>query len=245
MKFSSISTVAGLLLLPFCKAQNPYSLDPLAPGYIGNNITLSFLLQSDPKACANGAGTPTRAIGFTTNSYSEYPYCFNIDELFAENSSTTGVGRFPAAASTSDILPFLNGWNYTLLNRGAYQPGDSFGGVYVESTNTTFDGVENVGQGKAAGRQVTFYTRNDCRTLFSNYTATSYTLSCQTAAGGECHQTEPIRSFRLMTRASNLQFPNPDTGCKAFTQFNAATSRSVATGLAIGVSSVIALWLAL
>jgi hypothetical protein len=247
MKLSSFSALAGCLLLPFCTAQSIYSLDPRAPGFTGNNLTISLFQTSTPQACADGAGTPTKGIGFTTNSYSVYMNCWNVDELFADNSSTNGLAQIslPPNSAYGTIPPFLNGWNYTLLNRGNYQPGASFDGVYIESTNTTADGVERVGQGKVAGRRVAFFTSHDCRTLFSNYTAISYGVSCQTQPGGQCHQTQPIRSFRIQSYSETLlNFPT-ETQCTGFTQYSAATSRSVATGLAIGVSSVLALWLAL
>jgi hypothetical protein len=246
MKLSFIPTLAGLLLLPLCGAQNVYSLDPSAPGYTGNNLTIAFYQTSTPQVCADGAGTPTRGPGFTTNSYSVYQYCWNIDELFGENSSTNGLAQYNRTNTVfGDIQPFLNGWNYTLLNRGNYQPGYQFDGVYVESVNTTSDGVDKVGPGKVAGRRVTFFTRNDCRVLFSNGTAVSYGVTCQTQAGGTCRQTQPIRSFRIESYSEVLLNYPTDTQCNVFQQYNAASSRSVATGLAIGVSSVLALWLIL
>jgi hypothetical protein len=227
MKFPSVTALAGFLLLPFCAAQE--------------NITIGLYQTSTPQACTDGAGAPSKGIAVTSGSFSVYSQCFNVREVFAANSSTTGWARhsIPANSLYGVIPPSSDGFNYTLLNRGNYNSTASYNGIYVESYNSS----NEYGQDKPAARRVEFYQNEDCGFRPSNY---SYIVSCQTARGGVCHETRPVKSFRIMSFSEVLlNNPNDTDRCTAFTQIGAATSTSARTGLAIGVGSVLALLFAL
>jgi hypothetical protein len=229
MKFSSATALAGVLLLPICAAQE--------------NITIGLYQTSTPQACTDGAGAPSKGIAVTSGSFSAYSVCFNVQEIFAANSSTTGWARHPlpgpGTGGRGIITPDRDGFNYTLLNRGNYNSTASYNGIYVESYNSS----NEYGQDKPAARRVEFYQSEGCGFRPSNY---SYIISCQTMIGGVCRNVQPVKSFRIVSYSEVLlNNPNDTDKCTAFTQIGAATSRSVTTGLVIGVSSMLALWLAL
>ncbi|KAI0805620.1 hypothetical protein GGR55DRAFT_680816 [Xylaria sp. FL0064] len=115
------------------------------------NLTLTFYPDED-NTCP---GDDTRAISFSTSSYPIVQSCFNLGEIFANNS--TGGAR-----NLSSTNPDDQGVRWAITNSKAWDPKGNYSHVRYEQLDPTGQDDEDDGKITWSSRRVNIYNGDDC-----------------------------------------------------------------------------------
>ncbi|RWA06114.1 hypothetical protein EKO27_g8989 [Xylaria grammica] len=115
------------------------------------NLTLTFYPDED-NTCS---GDDSKAISFSTSSYPLVQSCFNLDEIFANNS--TGGVRNSSSTSTSD-----RGLRWVITNSEAWDPNGNYSHVKYEQLDPTGRDDDDDGEITWSSRRVNIYNGDDC-----------------------------------------------------------------------------------
>lgn len=128
--------------------------------------------------------------------------CYNLDELFAGNSTA------PTNARDYSDVEARNPLGATALNSAAWDPQANYSRIWYQQTNESLPG--DTGSDKMAARQLTVYPERDCRQGKGNPPvelgmAAYYSWNCQSEAKGSCYSTpQEIKSFYVRSAADFL-----------------------------------------
>ncbi|KAI1734035.1 hypothetical protein F4680DRAFT_439547 [Xylaria scruposa] len=139
--FTSTILKAGLALLASTRLVAAESL----------NITLTFYPDED-NTCS---GDDSKAISFSTGSYTPVQSCFNLDEIFTKNS--TGGVRNSSSTSTHD-----QDVQWTITNSQAWDPKGNYSHVRYEQLDPTGKDDDDDGKVTWSSRRVNIYNGDDC-----------------------------------------------------------------------------------
>ncbi|KAI1110107.1 hypothetical protein F5Y14DRAFT_430276 [Nemania sp. NC0429] len=137
--FTSTILKAGLALLASTRLVAAQS----------QNLTLTFYPDED-NTCS---GDDSKAISFSTGSTTPVQSCFNLNEIFAKNS--TGGVRNSSSSSTHarDV-------RWTITNSQAWDPKGNYSHVGYEQPDST--GKDDHDNAPWASRRVNIYNGDDC-----------------------------------------------------------------------------------
>ncbi|GAW20518.1 hypothetical protein ANO14919_100240 [Xylariales sp. No.14919] len=139
--FTSTILGAGLGLLASTRLVTAQSL----------NLTLTFYPDED-NTCS---GDDSKAISFSTSGYPLVQSCFNLNEIFANNS--TGGVRNSSSTSTSD-----QGLRWAITNSEAWDPNGNYSHVKYEQLDPTGRDDDDDGKITWSSRRVNIYNGDDC-----------------------------------------------------------------------------------
>ncbi|KAI1348381.1 hypothetical protein F5Y01DRAFT_292511 [Xylaria sp. FL0043] len=137
--FQSTVLAAGLALLASTQLVAAQSL----------NLTLTFYPDKD-NTCS---GNDSDAISFSTSSYPIVQSCFNLDEIFANNS--TGVNLSSTGADGHPI-------RWIIHNSNAWDPKGNYSHVRYEQLDPTGQDDDEDGKITWASRRVNIYNGENC-----------------------------------------------------------------------------------
>ncbi|KAJ3578481.1 hypothetical protein NPX13_g2082 [Xylaria arbuscula] len=115
------------------------------------NLTLTFYPDED-NTCSNDA---SKAVSFSTASYPIAQSCFNLDEIFANNS--IGGFRNMSTTSLSD-----EGIRWAITNSRAWDPMGNYSHVRYEQLDPTGEDDDGDDELTWSSRRVNLYNGDDC-----------------------------------------------------------------------------------
>ncbi|KAI1152123.1 hypothetical protein F4825DRAFT_450811 [Nemania diffusa] len=118
------------------------------------NLTLTFYLDED-NTCS---GDDSKAISFSTASYPIAQSCFDMSEIFANNS--TGGFRNMSSLTTSDSN--YEGIRWAVSNSQAWDATGNYSHVKYEQLDPTGQDDDDDGKATWASRRVNIYNGEDC-----------------------------------------------------------------------------------
>ncbi|KAI1174577.1 hypothetical protein F4777DRAFT_381122 [Nemania sp. FL0916] len=179
--FTSTMLGTGLALLASTRLVAAQSL----------NLTLTFYLDED-NTCS---GNDSKAISFTTSSYPAEQECFNLREIFADNST----GGFRNTSSAIHISPSDVNIRWAITNSEAWDPNGNYSHIKYEQPEPTLQDDDNH-RAVRSSRRVNIYNGDSCLQT-SNPDDTEDLLpwfgwTCSSSEDDQC-RTAPynIRSF--------------------------------------------------
>ncbi|KAI0444216.1 hypothetical protein F4803DRAFT_274883 [Xylaria telfairii] len=143
--FTSTIFGAGLALLASTR---------LVAAQTSLNLTLTFYPEEDDTCSANNS----KAIAFSTASYPNTQACFNLAEIFSNNST----GNFSNMSSPHVTSPNDRGIQWVISNSQAWDPTGNYSHVTYEQLDPNGRDDDKDGKITFASRRVNIYNGEDC-----------------------------------------------------------------------------------
>ncbi|KAI1123986.1 hypothetical protein F5Y10DRAFT_250767 [Nemania abortiva] len=115
------------------------------------NLTLTFYPDEDTTC----SGDDSKAISFSTASYPIVQSCFNLAEIFADNS--TGGVRNTSSTSSND-----EGIRWAITNSQSWDPNGNYSHVKYEQLDPTGKDDDDDGKITRSSRRVNIYNGDEC-----------------------------------------------------------------------------------
>ncbi|CZT24344.1 uncharacterized protein RCC_10067 [Ramularia collo-cygni] len=200
--------------------------------FSSTNLTITFS-NDNLDDCVNKDSA--EGITFTSSSVPRAFVCFNLDELFASNTSLTNgsVSQGSNIYSGTDL-------DWVLLNLDSYNIQNNYSRVWYQQINGTGD----VDEGLNAPVQFNIYNGRNCLQQNRDGIPLSmqpwFAWNCQSAEGGECFRAPySIRSFAILAAEPFWR----EEKCLVAAYNSAGTESIVRGGVLVGMTAMV--WIVL